>query len=81
MGMNWVPQHMELNHAHFQRFYKYSNGFLEEIFIWPFELNSFRAFCFPQFQFLLKFLHDAKAQANPSTYVSWGCDNYLAEQQ
>src|ERR1041384_6464804 len=40
MGMNWVPQHMQHDHAHFQRFYKHSNGFLEQIFIWPFELNS-----------------------------------------
>src|SRR3954469_25522383 len=38
MCMMWGPQHLEHDHTHFQRFYKLSNGFLEKIFIWPFEL-------------------------------------------
>src|SRR3954466_5305515 len=35
----------------------------------------FRAFCFPIFEFLLKFSHDAKGQASPRSYPSWGSDN------
>src|SRR3954468_13163532 len=34
-----------------------------------------RAFLFPNFEFHLKFLHDAKDTSNPSTYPSWGSDN------
>src|SRR4051812_21795216 len=34
-----------------------------------------RAFLFPIFDFLLNSSHDAKGQASPSTYPSWGSDN------
>ena len=50
---------MELSHAHFQKFYKYSKGFLEQIFIWPFELISLGLF-FSPIPIYLKFSHDAK---------------------
>src|ERR1041385_1664680 len=37
--------------------------------------DLFWGFSFPHFEFLLKFLHDAKGYSNPRTYPSWGSDN------
>jgi len=44
---------MALGHAHFQKFCKFSKGFLEEVFIWPFDLISY-GFSFPHFKFLFE---------------------------
>src|ERR1041385_6486357 len=57
-------------------------NFLENIFIWPFELIHLGGVPSPIWILNLismisfgKFSHGAKVLAIPSTYLTWGCDN------
>src|SRR4051812_24825852 len=43
-------------------------------FLYGHLFKFFRAFLFPIFEFSFEFHHDAKGQASPSTYPSWGSD-------
>src|SRR4051812_34091975 len=91
MCMKLAPQQLKHDHTHFQRFYKQSNGFLEKIFIWPFELNSIRASAFPILNFNLNFDHKCNVAlflAHTSKRVltlaygksaTWVCHTVVAE--
>ena len=59
--MQWVPHHLEHDHTHFQKFYNFSNEFLEQLFIWPFELIHLGGVLSPILISSEKILHDAKA--------------------
>src|SRR3954467_11393154 len=74
MCMKWVPHQLEHDHTHFQKFYNFSNEFLEQIFIWPFELNSTRASASPFLNFNLNFCM-MQSSSGPSTYLEEGSDN------
>src|ERR1041385_9159827 len=58
----------------YKTFQKYQRNFWKKLLSGHL-IKFLRAFLFPIFEFLLKFLHDAKGHSNPSTYPSWDSDN------
>src|SRR4051812_31548237 len=72
MGFN--PHHLICDNSQLWDFLKSSKDFCKQILKWQFELIHL-GFLLSHFKLFLKKIHDASLVANPSTYLTEGCDN------